>query len=166
MTQAQLKEILDYNPDTGVFTWLISRGPRPAGSVAGVVKRSGYVTIGVHGKTYLAHRLAWLYVHGEFPVDQIDHVNREKADNRIKNLRPSTQSENLQNMSKPCTNTSGIVGVIWCKQTSKWRAQIQLNRRMIHIGRFETIEEAAAARAAAKAKYHTFNPEDNNEKTT
>ena len=163
VAQARLKELLDYNPDTGVFTWRKSRGCVAAGSVAGCMDAKGYLRIRVDGKKYANHRLAWLYVYGEFPADQLDHINRVRNDNRICNLRTATQTENHQNTRKPRTNTSGVVGVCWDKSRGKWIAQITTNGRCKHLGYYGAIEEAAAARAAGKAKYHTFNPEDNNE---
>lgn len=165
VTQARLKELLDYDLGTGVFTWRVSCGTAKSGSVSGTVRPDGYVGIQIDRKPYLAHRLAWLYVHGEFPTDQIDHVNRVRTDNRIENLRLATNAENAQNMSKYRTNTSGVVGVCWYKRDGNWLAFIWLNGKKIHLGLFDTIEEAAAARTAAKAKLHTFNPEDNNVKT-
>lgn len=164
VTQARLKELLDYDPGTGVFIWRVSRGTARAGSVAGTFNSEGYIRIKIDRKLYLAHRLVWLYVCGKFPVNQLDHIDRDPSNNRIENLRLATQAENKQNLSKPYTNTSGVVGVSWNKQTGKWQAYIQLNNRQIHLGLFDTIEEAAAARAAAKAKLHTFHSEDNNAK--
>lgn len=164
VTQERLKELLDYDPGTGIFTWRVSCGTAKAGSVAGTVRPDGYVAIQIDRKPYLAHRLAWLYVHGEFPTDQIDHVNRVRTDNRIENLRLATNAENAQNMSKYRTNTSNVVGVCWNKRGGNWVAFIWLNGKKIHLGLFDTIEEAAAARTAAKAKLHTFHPEDNNDK--
>lgn len=167
MTQERLKELLHYDPETGIFIWRVSRGGKViAGSTAGLVQRNGYVYIRVDRRRYLAHRLAWLYIHGKFPSDQIDHINRVRTDNRISNLRAATNAENTQNRSKRSDNTSGVIGVYWDNKRQKWRAQIRLNGHNIFLGSYQTVEEAAAARAAAKATYHTFNPEDNNEKTT
>ena len=163
VTQARLKELLDYNPDTGVFTWRVSRGSVKSGSVAGSENSEGYLQIRIYGKPYRAHRLAWLYTHGEFPTGQLDHINRVRTDNRISNLRAATNAENTQNRSKRSDNTSGVIGVSWHKRIGKWLAHIKLNGRLKHLGYYGTIEEAAAARAAAKAKLHTFHPEDNNE---
>lgn len=164
VTQERLKELLDYNPDTGVFTWRVNRtGTAKTGSVAGAVVGHGYREIKVDGKRYKAHRLAWLYVHGKFPPNYIDHVNRVPNDNRIANLRLATNSENQQNQRKPRNNSSGVIGVSWHKKQGKWQAYITSNGRKIHLGYYVTIEEALAVRAAAKAKYHTFNPEEINE---
>lgn len=156
LTQSALKEILHYDPGTGVFTWRVSLGTAKAGSVAGSFARHGYVQIGVAGRNHLAHRLAWLYEFGEFPPNDLDHINRVRSDNRICNLRPATNAENNQNCSMRRDNTSGHVGVYWYKRDKKWRAKIQINRKTIPLGRFTNLEGAIAARKAAELKYHTF----------
>lgn len=161
ITQERLKELLDYDPGTGVFTWRIGRGFRAkAGSVAGRVNKRGYWEVSVDHKRYRSHRLAWLYIYGELPPNQIDHINRIRTDNRISNLRLATIPENNQNQGKRRDNTSGVIGVYWDKKNGKWKAQISLNGRVMSLGRYETIEEATTARVAAKAKLHTFHPED------
>ena len=165
MTQERLKELLDYDPEAGIFTWKRPRRGIAANSMAGGLTPNGYIRIQIDRKDHLAHRLAWLYIHGVIPEADIDHINRRKDDNRIANLRAATRSENQQNHPKRSDNTSGFPGVSWYKKVNKWGAHIKHSGRRIHIGLYETLEEAAAARAAAKAKYHTFHPEDNNEKT-
>lgn len=172
ITQERLKELLDYDPESGiftwkktrkgVFTWKKTRKGVSAGSMAGRHTHSGYIIIKLDQKAYRAHRLAWLYVHGSFPEAEIDHINRCKDDNRIANLRAATRSENLQNRPKQSNNTSGAPGVSWHNQNQKWRAQITHLGRQIHIGYYNTLEEAAIARASAKAEYHKFHPEDDN----
>lgn len=161
LLQSILKTFLHYHPDTGVFTRVISRSSNAnAGEAAGSLhKATGYIHISINGKKYPAHRLAWLYVNGEWPDASIDHINRNKSDNRIANLRVATSAENQQNRQKNKNNTSGIQGVYWDKRTSKWQAQIMLARKCIYIGRFKSIGAAVAARNAAKAKFHTFQPE-------
>lgn len=155
LTQERLKELLHYCPDMGVFTWRIAVGRVRVGSVAGNVSK-GYVQISVDNKNYLAHRLAWLYIHGEFPPRQLDHINRVRADNRICNLRLATNAENHQNLSLSRRNTSGHIGVRWFKQRKKWHAQIKINRKQLHIGYFTDLSEAIAARKSAELKFHTF----------
>ena len=159
LTQEKLKELLHYCPDTGVFTWLMKPCSNVrAGSVAGTVNKiNGYATIKVNRKIYLAHRLAWLYIHGTFPPNDIDHINRVKSDNRLCNLRMATHAENMQNTSMYRNNTSGHVGVSWHKATQKWIACITLSKKQIHIGIFHSLEEAIAARKAAEPQYHQFN---------
>lgn len=167
VTQDRLKEVLDYDPDTGVFTWKkkISRKV-VVGKIAGCPDGGGYTIIRIDHKTYKAHRLAWLYVTGAFPKDQIDHINRVKTDNRICNLREASPRENQQNHPIHRDNTSGVTGVDWVKRAKKWRAVIKHKGRNIHLGYYNTIEEAAMSRAIAKAKYHTFHPESDNEKAS
>lgn len=161
ITQKRLKELLDYDPGTGIFTWRVGRGGKAkAVSFAGTVSNRGYLQIRIDAKRYYAHRLAWLYFHGEFPSNQLDHINRVRSDNRIANLRPATNSENQQNLSKRRDNTSGVIGVSWHKQRGKWVARIRVNGRYIYLGLYETVEAATAARLLAKAKLHTFQPED------
>ena len=164
VTQERLKEILHYDAETCVFTWV--KNPKGINfvGIAGTKTSNGYTQIKIDQKKYYAHRLAWIWVYGVHPPHHIDHVNRTKDDNRIKNLRPATNSENQQNQKKRrANNKSGVVGVCWDKSMLKWKAQIQINRKNINLGHYNSIEEAAAVRATAKQKYHTFHPEDNNE---
>ena len=158
LTQARLKEFLHYSPDTGVFTHIKPRGGIRVGDMAGR-KCHGYLQISIDGKRYLAHRLAWLYIHGEFPPNCIDHVNRDRADNRIVNLRLATRGENQQNQSMHSNNTSGYQGVCWHKKTGKWMARIKLNGKESYLGLFADIADAVAARCTAKANFHKFQPE-------
>ena len=157
LTQPRLKELLHYNPETGIFTWRIAAGCVRVGSVAGSVGNRGYLQIRIDCKLYQAHRLAWLYVHGEFPPNDLDHINRVRSDNRIGNLRLSTRAENLQNQSMRSNNTSGHVGVSWYKRDQKWMAQIKINYKTINLGFFTDLTEAISAYASAKAQFHTFN---------
>ena len=160
LTQSRLKEVLHYCPETGVFTRLVSTGNARAGEAAGNVNKvSGYLQIRIDFKLYQAHRLAWLYVHGEFPPNDLDHINRVRSDNRIGNLRLSTRAENLQNQSMRSNNTSGHVGVSWYKRDQKWLAQIKINYKTINLGFFTDLTEAISAYASAKAQFHTFNPQ-------
>lgn len=157
ITQEILKTLLNYDPDTGIFTWLVSSGRSKAGAVAGSLNHGdGYWQIHINNKRYKNHRLAWLYVHGTFPSDQLDHINRVRTDNRLCNLRMSTQSENMQNISIRKDNTSGHAGVSWRKDAQKWHARISLNYKRIDLGYFTDLAEAIAARKAAEPKYHAF----------
>lgn len=158
LTQARLKELLHYDPNTGLFKRRVTASNNAkAGSIAGCVSKFlGYRLIGVDRKPYYAHRLAWLYVHGTLPPDQIDHINRVKTDNRICNLRLATDAENRQNMPMPSSNTSGHVGVHWFKRCQKWTAYIQIDKKTISLGYFNDIDDAIAARKAAEVKFHRF----------
>jgi hypothetical protein len=157
ITQAKLKELLHYNPDTGVFTWLVNKGSRaPAGSEAGNIHQDGrtsYRLIMIDGASHKAHRLAWLYVHGEFPKNDIGHEDHDGLHNWISNLRDVTNSENNKNKSLSCNNTSGVVGVSLHKGTGKWRAQISTESGRKHLGYFTNKEDAIEAAKAARVKY-------------
>ena len=131
LTQERLKELLHYDPDTGLFTNLIQRSSRAKkGIVAGYEDTEGYIKIEIYGKPYLAHRLVWFYMYGSFPEIFLDHKNEIKNDNRIANLRLATNQENRHNISNQRTNnTSGFIGVAWNKENKKWRSQIQTNKQ-------------------------------------
>jgi hypothetical protein len=145
ITQSELKEILDYNPDTGVFTWIKSIGTRKVGDVARYKHHGGYINIKIQGKMYQAHRLAYLYMTGNFPKHFIDHINHIKDDNRWANLRDATHSQNHANKAKLKNNTSGYKGVSWNKQCKKWESQIGYMNKDIHLGKYTTPQEAAEA---------------------
>ena len=118
ITQKELKDLLHYDPETGVFTWLKSgKGRKANGETRGLT--NGYFTIRINWRQYKAHRLAWLYVYGVWPKGQIDHINHNTTDNRIANLREVTNQENHRNMSLSKNNTSGVTGVYWGKQLEK-----------------------------------------------
>ena len=154
LTAEYLRSILHYDPATGIFTWRVSTSNRVrAGDVAGCQNGSGYLLIKVQSRLYPAHRLAWLYVYGVWPKDQIDHINRNRSDNRRANLREVTNKQNGQNASKRSDNTSGHPGVSWHKRDFKWVAQIMHNQKLIHLGYFSILEEALSARKAAEKLY-------------
>ena len=144
ITQEKLKEILEYNKDTGIFIWKITVGARVrAGSRAGRFDNStGYIRIKFKGKTYYAHRLAWLFINGKMPNDEIDHKNRNKIDNRIKNLREVTHQENCKNRGLRKDNISGMVGVTWNKISKKWQVHTYENKKLKHLGLFKNKEDA------------------------
>ena len=151
LTQKKLKQILNYDPLTGVFTRKVTLCNRAiAGSVAGSLDKDGYTQIGISGKHYHAHRLAWLYVYGYFPEHDIDHIDRDKSNNKIDNLRHATRQCNIRNTGLRCTNTSGIKGACWDKQQDKWRAQITVNNKQHHLGYFTDFTEAVCTRLAAE----------------
>lgn len=153
ITQERLKQVLHYDPGTGIFTWKVPSGRRvKAGQVAGSPTYKGYVRIMVDNCSKRAHNLAWLYVYGEWPKDQLDHINRVKTDNRIANLRESSPLLNQRNLSKACNNTSGVTGVTWSRKESKWVAQIVDNHKATRLGAFEDFNEAVSARKAAELR--------------
>ena len=125
--------------------------------MAGCLNVHGYVSIQVNSKVYLAHRLAWIYVHGSFPKDQIDHINSDKTDNRICNLREANQHQNNENQRKPRSdNTSGYLGVSWDKQVDKYKAQIRIDGKTKYIGHFKQAKVAHEAYIKVKRKVHEF----------
>jgi len=158
INQKDLKEALHYNPDTGVFTWVnLSPYARSAkiGDVAGYLdKKDGYMRIKVKGKQYLSHRLAWFYAHGVWPKHEVDHVNHDRADNRIVNLREVTRLENMRNASQYKTNTSGVTGVYWHKPTEKWQASIAVEGKLLYLGLDVDKFEAICARKSAENRYN------------
>ena len=141
INQEQLKELLHYDPETGVFKWKIAISHRiKVGDVAGSTNSTGYVHIKIRQKRYKAHRLAWLYNYGKFPEDQIDHINGLRDDNRIINLRAVTRTENARNQFIPTNNTSGHIGVSWYTERNKWIVRVQ----GIGYGSFECKLDAIA----------------------
>lgn len=151
---AELKRHLKYDPQTGIFTRLTTVGRSKEGSEAGT-EFKGYRMIGVLGKRYLAHRLAWLYVHGRFPANEIDHKNRIRSDNRIDNLREATHKQNCENMSAHSDSKYGMRGVFWHGATKTWMAQICSGGKQTRLGYYQTITEAKAAYQAAAEKLFT-----------
>jgi hypothetical protein len=154
LTQQRLHELLKYDPETGVFTWDVTRSTIKAGSHAGTYDRRGYLRISIDSVVYAAHRLAWLYTHGVWPSGVIDHINRNTGDNRLCNLRDTNQYVNTQNACTRKDSPVGIRGVTWHCISKKWRARIQANGKKMHIGSFDTVEAAAAAYAAAASALH------------
>lgn len=155
LSQARLHELLEYNEATGLFTRLVGRsGPRArAGDIAGCDNGQGYIRIYVDGRAYKGHRLAWFYVHGEWPKE-IDHINGDKSDNSLVNLRPVTRSQNRMNCSAYKRNKSGYRGVNFDLASSKWKAQIQKQGKKFSLGYHATAEAAHAAYCAASAEMH------------
>jgi hypothetical protein len=153
------REILDYNPETGVFKWKWrddmrkNDNARITGKSAGSVVSSGYLKIKINNRRYLAHRLAWLIVHGEWPPKQIDHIDCDKLNNRIANLRLANNQENQRNCGLQKNNSTGIKGVYWHKSRGKFVAEISVGDKRRHLGYFDTLAEATAARHAAEAEH-------------
>jgi len=157
LTKERLDELLHYDPDTGEFRWRVSRPGVKADSVAGYLKPEGYFAIKIDYTMYLAHRLAWLATYGEFPPEHIDHINHDRSDNRISNLREANFLENSRNQTIYKNNKSGCNGVGWRPERGKWRANIKVRNRMIHLGYFAEKEDAISARKAAEEE-HNFHP--------
>ncbi len=155
MTPERLKEVLHYNPETGVFTWLIRSSSRVrAGMTAGCDDGKGYVRITFEGRDYAAHRLAWLYMTGSWPTKTVDHINGDPADNRFANLRLAVMAENGKNRKISRNNKTGYKGVRLDKKRGTYRAVIVSNGKSIHLGVFKCPKEAYAAYCRAAEMYH------------
>lgn len=146
ITLDELRSRMAYNPETGVFTAQVSRGRRKAGSQLGYVKADGYRMIMVSGRWHYAHRLAWLFTTGSMPVDEIDHINGARDDNRFSNLRQATRSQNMMNVA--------YRGVCLNKKSQKWQSSIRANGSRTYLGSFATEQEALAAYQAAAEQLH------------
>ena len=157
-----LRANVSYDPETGLFARIKNHPKRKylAGSITGVPRPDGYIQIMIEGKIYLAHRLAWLYVHGVMPKHYIDHVNGIKNDNRILNLRDVNQTVNLQNQRKTKRNrlSSKFLGVSYSNKgiskVNPFRARIVVDKKEIFLGSYPTEQEAHNAYLVAKRKYH------------
>lgn len=134
---------LQYDPCTGQFKWLVLRGRRKP-SAGHLCKESGYLLIGWCGKVYRAHRLAWFFVYGTWP-DLLDHINRNRADNRLANLRIASKAQNSRNAAQRSSNKSGVTGVSYDAARGKWRASLVVDGRQVLAQRFDSVEDAKAA---------------------
>ncbi len=154
MTQKEIRNLLNYEPDTGYLRWKVARNHNcKVGEIAGCIRKdNGYRVINIKGKTYRAHRLVWLYVYGSFPEKSIDHINRNKDDNRLSNLREATQTEQNRNMPNQKNNKSGLAGIHFNERLNKWTAFIYNNGKRKHLGTFADKYKAIAKRLA----YMTF----------
>lgn len=152
----RLKDFLNYDSETGIFTW--KERQRKAGAIrsngiAGSISH-GYVQIKFNRQFYRAHKIAWFFIYGEVPKNHLDHINGIRSDNRISNLREVSRAENSQNYGKPKTNTSGYMGVCWSKQLNKWMASISIGNKSKYLGYFDDPEQAHLAYLKAKAALH------------
>ena len=142
ITAERLRELLDYDPETGLFTWRVTVNNRAwAGTVADAINHAGYNYIGIEGQRYLAHRLAWLYVHGNWPSKEIDHINRVRSDNRFCNLREATRALNARNKA----------GLGYRRKGNRFAAAIRVNRKYLYLGTFDTEGQARSAYLAARS---------------
>lgn len=147
VTLEHLRFVLDYDPDTGEFSWMDSRPRSP-----GCLNAAGYWVIGIGERGYYAHRLAWFYVYGEWPKRHLDHINRNKKDNRIVNLREATPSQNQTNTV--ARGASGLKGAYWHEKRKKWYSKIGFSGKLYHLGYYSSKEEAHQAWATAAVKQH------------
>lgn len=160
LTQAQIRQMFDYDPISGLMTRKISTGSRGRdGAKVGTLVGAGYLKVSINYENFLVHRLVWLHVHGVWPTEDIDHINGVKTDNRLANLRLVTKSQNQHNIRQRHNNTSGFTGVRPNTTENKWAARITVNSKEIHLGCFSTKEAAAAAYQNAKRIYHPTAPQ-------
>jgi hypothetical protein len=154
-----LRERLAYDSETGQLIWRVNKNARPswnsrwAGQPAFTANTEGYRTGRLGGKQYLAHRVIWAIVNGQWPRGQLDHINGDRQDNRISNLRVVDNTENARNATISKGNTSGVTGVWRDTRRDRWCAEIKVNRRKIYLGSFTSLEEAAAARKQSEKDY-------------
>lgn len=163
-----LRQLLRYEPDTGKLYWrerpeemfptihhAVTWNKRFSGKEAiSAPNGNGYLQGRLLGRKVLAHRVAWCLSYGEWP-DTIDHANKDRSDNRLRNLRSVTRAENNKNLSRRKTNKSGVTGVLWYKRDSVWQARIRIGGKDVHLGYFKCIAEAALARHKAE-RTHGF----------
>lgn len=149
-----LWRLFDYDKATGLLSWKSPNSPAVrVGQRAGTLHSSGYLRVNVHGSGFSVHRLVWCMHTGEWPVEQIDHINGNKADNRVENLRLASAAQQVFNRPKTWKNASGVKGVAPCSKTKNWRAYIVVNGKQVYLGGYRTVEAAAAARVEAEKKY-------------
>lgn len=160
---SELRALLDYNPQTGALTWRTRKGDgretsrwnsRYAGREAGGINAIGYRNISIFGRSYSAHRLIWAIAYGEWPEDEVDHINNVRHDNRIANLRQATTSQNAMNRLRRSDNKAGYKGVRFYKRTGRWMASIRVNGKQQHLGYFDTAKQAHIAYKEAARKHH------------
>ncbi len=156
ITQERLKELLNYDPETGIFSWAVSTTYGVvAGRRAGGKYAVGYRYLSVDKRRYYEHRLAWLYVYGKWPEHEIDHIDGVRDNNAIRNLRDLTHAQNCQNIRKT-GKSSGLLGAHFSKKMDCWTANIRVDGKVFYLGVFDTEEEAHAAYLAKKREIHPF----------
>ena len=161
-----LRDIIKYNPETGELIWKERSDDFPA-SITSIrafntknankpiyqEQHRGYLRVCLFGKNYKSHRVAWAIYYGYWPDDQIDHIDGDRSNNRIENLRAASQTENSRNTKIPSTNMSGVIGVFWDKRRFKWEARISENSKSVYLGEFDYFWDAVEARRDAEKKY-------------
>lgn len=158
LTQDRLKEVYEYIPESGLFIRKIRTFRHKAGEIAGTLLDEGYIQIGIDGKQYRAHRLAFFYMTGEWPTLEVDHINGCRSDNTWNNLREATRIQNCQNKKISKGNTSGYKGVSWDSTLQRFRASIKVAGKGKYLGSYKTAEEASKAyQNAAEELFGDFN---------
>ena len=148
------KQLITYDSNTGIFIWRVSTTNKVnVGDVVGTINDKGYLQTRIQGKIVKLHRLAWAFIYGVFPINQLDHEDQDKTNNRISNLRLADAFINARNMPLKCTNKSGFTGVHWNKKNSNWRVQLCINHKRINLGSYTTLNKAISIRKQANIDY-------------
>lgn len=156
LTVSRIREVLDFYPESGELVWIKKISANTVlGSIAGTVASGGYMQVGIDKRIYRYHHIVWFLFYGKWPASELDHINGDRKDNRVCNLRESDRSTNLANTKTPANNTSGFKGVLFCrdKKSKRWRACIGVNNKTVHLGYFDTAQSAHEAYATAAVKY-------------
>lgn len=154
-TASLVRELLEYDPATGVLRWRVFRGGSAcAGSVAGTLDSHGHRQLRVEGRLYMAHQIIWLHVTGEWPEHVIDHRDNDRDNNRFGNFRPATGAVNARNRLLNKNSTSGLKGAHFEKKAGRWRGQIRVNGKAKFLGYFDDAAGAHAAYVAASREFH------------
>lgn len=156
LTADRLRDLMLYDQETGFLRWKRNPPRATKDGAAGRLDNDGYRRVRVDRRDYVAHRLAWLYVHGEWPAHQIDHINGDKTDNRLANLRDVPHAINVQNIRRAATGkkSCSLLGAFKHRQTNRWQARIRLKGKVISLGYFDTPEQANAAYVEGKRRLH------------
>ena len=155
LTQERLKQVVSFEPTTGIFIRILKAKRAVVGKELGYKKSNGYIALSIDGQKYFAHRIAWLYVYGEFPKHDIDHIDGDRTNNKIKNLRDVSRTENLQNLkiAKSHNKSTGVLGA-YLHNCGKFMSRIKVNKKDVYLGLFDTVEQAQQAYLTAKQQFH------------
>ena len=157
LNRMRLVHLLDYDKNTGIFTRKVSVRKDRVGTIAGAPNGFGHIQIRLDGVLYMAHRLAWMWMYGDWPHTNIDHINGIPGDNRISNLRLATPKENQENVKRRIDNSSGVRGINWSKTHNRWIARVQHFKRRIFVGSFDSLFEAVCAVKSVRNQIFTHN---------
>lgn len=157
ITQKDLKSRLHYDTESGIFTWIKSKRRGWVGKVAGTRCKNGYEQISIDNKRYYSHRLAWLFVNGSWPKNEIDHIDRNPLNNSVKNLREASRGCNQRNVGMSKYNNTGVTGVCFDNGRKQYRAYMQIDKKHKNLGYFDNFEDAIKARVEAETKNNFYN---------
>jgi hypothetical protein len=157
LTQEKLHELFSYDQETGDFSWRVKKSKNvKVGVPINSNNGKGYKVVKIDNKTYMVHRLIWMYVYGKFPENDIDHKNRIRSDNRLLNLRDASKTDNAQNISIPRHNKSGHIGVSWIKSHKSWTVYIKVEQKNKWLGYYKDLNDAVAARKRGEKEYYNL----------